>query len=266
MRIKMNIIGIGYNTVHERDFEIKRPGGYGDYLLLVMKTPSFHVLEDRKQIYPAHCAVLYDQTTPQDYGAAEDTYVDDWIHFSMEPEELLWWEGNHIRFNTIIRMTDSDIISMLIRQMSLEYYSADPSKESTLRLYMQLLSNKIMDLSERDESGMQRSLYDQLVQLRSDIYNRPAVSRTVEQTAAELSISASYLQHMYKKLFTVTLMNDVIHSRIENSKKLQTGTDFTVQKIAECCGYEYDVYFMRQFKKETGMTPGEYRRTELSGK
>ena len=60
----MNIIGIGYDTVHERDFEIKRPGGYGDYLLLVMKTPSFHVLEDRKQIYPAHCAVLYDQTTP----------------------------------------------------------------------------------------------------------------------------------------------------------------------------------------------------------
>ena len=184
----------------------------------------------------------------------------------MEPEELLWWERNHIHLSTMISLTDAEPIAELIRQMSLDFYSADFLRDSTLNLYMQILSNKISDLSGTGENGILRPLYDQMVQLRADIYNRPAVQRKIEEEAERLLISTSYLQHMYKKLFTVTLMNDVIHSRIENSKKLLTGTDFTVQKIAECCGYEYDVYFMRQFKKETGMTPGEYRRTELSGK
>lgn len=256
----MKIIGIGYNTVHEDDFEMKRPGGYREYLLLVMKTPSFHVLDNIKQVYPAHSVILYDRTTPQDYGAAGGPYIDDWIHFSMESEELLWWEKNHIPLSTMLQLTDSEAISALIRQMSHEFYSANRQKDSTLFLYMQILSNKIKDHLVSLGSTLQGSLYDQLVSLRAEIYNRPGMRRVVSEEADRCSISASYLQHMYKKFFGVTVMEDVIRSRIEYSKKLLAGTDFTVQRIAECCGYEYDVYFMRQFKKETGMTPREYRR------
>ena len=256
----MHIIGIGYRTIHGKDFEITRPCGYGEYLLLLMETSSFHVLNAQKQIYPAQSVILYDKTTPQHYGSAGENYVDNWIHFSMEPEELLWLERNHIHLSTMISLTDAEPIAELIRQMSLEFYSADSLRDSTLNLYMQILSNKISDLSGTGENGILRPLYDQLVQLRADIYNRPAVQRKIEEEAERLLISTSYLQHMYKKIFGVTLINDVIHSRIDYSCKLLTGTDFTIQKIAESCGYEYDVYFMRQFKMKMGMTPREYRK------
>lgn len=78
--------------------------------------------------------------------------------------------------------------------------------------------------------------------------------------AKRLNLSASYFQHSYKNLFGVSVMNDVITSRIAHSKILLSGTDFSIKKIAELCGYEYDVYFMRQFKKRTGMTAREYRK------
>ena len=168
----------------------------------------------------------------------------DFANTSMDPEELLWWERNHIQFSTMIRLTDAEPLAELVRLMSLEFYSADSLRDSTLNLYMQILSNKISDLSGTGENGILRPLYDQLVQLRADIYNRPAVQRKIEEEAERLLISTSYLQHMYKKIFGVTLINDVIHSRIDYSCKLLTGTDFTIQKIAESCGYEYDVYFM----------------------
>ena len=55
----MHIIGIGYRTIHGKDFEITRPCGYGEYLLLLMETSSFHVLNAQKQIYPAQSVILY---------------------------------------------------------------------------------------------------------------------------------------------------------------------------------------------------------------
>lgn len=57
----MHIIGIGYRTIHGKDFEITRPCGYGEYLLLLMETSSFHVLNAQKQIYPAQSVLLYDK-------------------------------------------------------------------------------------------------------------------------------------------------------------------------------------------------------------
>ena len=104
----------------------------------------------------------------------------------MEPEELLWWERNHIHLSTMISLTDAEPIAELIRQMSLEFYSADSLRDSTLNLYMQILSNKISDLSGTGENGILRPLYDQLVQLRADIYNRPAVQRKIEEEAERL--------------------------------------------------------------------------------
>jgi len=125
---------------------------------------------------------------------------------------------------------------------------------------MQLLSYKIKDLSLSGSFRTPLPFYNQLVQLRSNLYNAPRSNWSIDEIARQMGLSTSYLQHTYKKLFGVSITSDVIASRIALSKKLLSGTDFTMQKIALLCGYEYDVYFMRQFKKETNLTPTQYRR------
>lgn len=256
----MKIIGVGYQTVHDAEFAMKRPHGYGAYLLLVMKTESFHVFNKEKITVPADSIILYDETTPQHYGAIGKQYIDDWVHFSMEEDDSYWLKRLEIPLNTKISIKDTNQISALIRNITFEFYSANRNKETSTILYLQVLFNKMNEIMYSDKINTLLPLYSQLVNLRTDIYNSPSNIWKVDEMSKQLNLSISHFQHIYKKLFGITVINDVIVSRISHSKKLLAGTDFPIKKIAELCGYEYDVFFMRQFKSRTGITPKEYRR------
>ena len=49
------------------------------------------------------------------------------------------------------------------------------------------------------------------------------------------------------------------YSFLPQQKKLLADGQNTLEEIAEQCGYHSEIYFMQQFKKETGMTPTQYR-------
>lgn len=95
--------------------------------------------------------------------------------------------------------------------------------------------------------------------LRSKIYNKPYHDWNVEGLAHQLTMSKSYFQHLYKEVFGISVMNGVIHSRIEHSKYLLSTTDMPIAQIAEMCGYKCELHFMHQFKTRMNMTPTEYR-------
>ncbi|MCI7804135.1 MAG: AraC family transcriptional regulator [Oscillospiraceae bacterium] len=96
--------------------------------------------------------------------------------------------------------------------------------------------------------------------LRSQIYNMPYNDWNIEGLAHQLTMSKSYFQHLYKEIFGISVMNDVIQSRIEHSKYLFSTTDISITQIAQMCGYKCDLHFMRQFKTRMQMTPSEYRK------
>ncbi len=97
------------------------------------------------------------------------------------------------------------------------------------------------------------NIYD----LRKEIYKNPQKKWTVAELARMMSLSDAYFQRMYKKTFQVSVSTDLIHARIEMAKLLLSeGTP--IAETAEYCGYSSDVYFMHQFKKETGKTPTEW--------
>ena len=48
--------------------------------------------------------------------------------------------------------------------------------------------------------------------------------------------------------------------RIERARKLLEGTTLSVKEIAECCGFQNAGYFIKAFRRETGTTPGAFRR------
>ena len=74
-----------------------------------------------------------------------------------------------------------------------------------------------------------------------------------------LNVSVTYFQKIYRRTFGVTCMQDIQKSKLDYAKKLLIHTNDTLQIIAERCGYDYS-HFMRLFKKETGITPTEYRK------
>ncbi|MBS5522313.1 MAG: AraC family transcriptional regulator, partial [Clostridiales bacterium] len=51
----------------------------------------------------------------------------------------------------------------------------------------------------------------------------------------------------------------IIKKKIYVACELLSTTKLSVSKVAECIGYTHMPYFSKIFKKETGMTPNEYR-------
>jgi two-component system response regulator YesN len=85
---------------------------------------------------------------------------------------------------------------------------------------------------------------------------------SLKTMAYDLNINAAYLGQMFKletgQLFSVYL-NRV---RIDNAQKLLLQTNCTLSEVSQQCGYANISYFYNIFKKITGQTPSQYRKTK----
>ncbi len=101
--------------------------------------------------------------------------------------------------------------------------------------------------------------YEDLTELRRNIYKYPEREWTLATCSGQLNISSSYFHRIYQKAFGVSCASDIRRSKLEHAKWLLLHTSDTLQEIARKCGYDYS-HFMRTFKREYGITPTEYRR------
>ena len=58
----------------------------------------------------------------------------------------------------------------------------------------------------------------------------------------------------------ISLNNYIIRKRITAAKKLLTETQLPVNTVADKVGYGNHSYFSKLFRRETGLTPQEWRR------
>lgn len=101
---------------------------------------------------------------------------------------------------------------------------------------------------------------EQLYKLRRDIITHPENEWNIPDISRELGISKSHLQRLYRNLFSTSVKDDIISSRIGKAMQLLAHTELRVQEIAEKCGYNNENHFMRQFKEKIGVTALQYRK------
>ncbi|CAG7648264.1 HTH-type transcriptional regulator YesS [Paenibacillus solanacearum] len=83
---------------------------------------------------------------------------------------------------------------------------------------------------------------------------------SVQAMAGHFALSASYLSRFFKENTGQTI-SDYVHSiRINNAKKLLEQSDTSIKDIVQLVGYFDTSSFIRKFKTEVGVTPGEYRK------
>ena len=254
----MHINKIGYHHSHDASLFIQRPAGSGDYLLLLVFTPSRMILEENEIISQEPFFILYEQGVPQNYGAYEDIYMDDWIHFSMEEKELSLIRQLGIVMNTPVVLDNLDELSHMMQAMTYEYHSTHPLHQENLNLYLRLFFHK---LSENFNDTANRSPHFPIFnRIRTRIYNEPYLEYSVDSLAREANLSRSSFQHIYHDIFHVNVSTDIRKARIDHGRYLLSSTLLPVYQIADMCGYHSEIHFMRQFKQQMKMTPSEYRK------
>jgi AraC-like DNA-binding protein len=87
---------------------------------------------------------------------------------------------------------------------------------------------------------------------------------TVNFLASELNLSPRYLSDLLKQETGKTAM-DLIHAfLISEAKNLLMSEGHSVSEIAYELGFENPPYFSRLFRKETGMSPNEFKKMSLN--
>lgn len=179
------------------------------------------------------------------------------LDFSSADEEYI--RNLKIPLETPVPLDDIEAFSMLVNSISLEYYSSNVQKKSTIDCFLHIFFNKLSEQIVNRTSDMKEKNSDKFLLLRSKIYSRPYLKWDIANLSHQICLSPSYFQQLYKKQFGITCKADIIRARIEYSKLLLRNSSMSIHHISEQCGYENDVHFMRQFKQLTGITPTQYR-------
>lgn len=88
-------------------------------------------------------------------------------------------------------------------------------------------------------------------------YSNPSLS--ISGIARQLYVSQQYLSRLFRSVSGVTCMNYLTQIRLSVAKELLRGTSSKSYEIAQMVGYNQPNYFCALFKKNTGMTPKQYR-------
>ena len=92
------------------------------------------------------------------------------------------------------------------------------------------------------------------------IYDNFKNKVTLDEISRQLSVSPTYLSHVFNKSTETTLNNYLNLVRLKYACKLLVSTDRSVKEIAFESGYNSLEYFLYVFKDKLKTTPGKYRK------
>lgn len=91
------------------------------------------------------------------------------------------------------------------------------------------------------------------------IYEEFSEDINITSIAEELHVNAMYLGQIFKKETGKSFSQFLNKFRIEEAQKLLLKSNYNINQIADKVGYSSSGYFYKNFKKECGISPKEYR-------
>lgn len=85
---------------------------------------------------------------------------------------------------------------------------------------------------------------------------------TLDLLAEKCHVNKYYLAHSFSQYQNISIGNYILQKRLNEAKALLKTTTLAASAVAENCGFNDQSYFCRVFKKNTGMTPAQFRKSE----
>ena len=251
----------GYEARHPSPYQMSRPDGLPNYVLLIIRSCGEFQLDGIIHTAKPGYALVIAPGTPYYYGNPTGDYVDDWIHFSITDCPL----GPQIDriANTPFPIGNTEVYTFCIRQIlwELSYGHPDYAGENMNSLFQLLFNHLLAAWQTQNNKESILPYYDELQLVRLEIMNSFSEPHSIAELACRLKISESYFQYLYRKHFGISFHRDLIQMRIDHAKYNLLTSSLSIDQIAEVCGYNNEVHFYRQFKKITGTSPAKFRKS-----
>lgn len=112
----------------------------------------------------------------------------------------------------------------------------------------------IREFSQRQNVQMRLSIEKVIDMLRQNYKS----DISLDSCADAIFISPYILSKMFKEVVGINFIDYLTQIRLEKARELLRDTDWKISTVAEEVGYQHS-YFNRLFKKQEGITPGQYR-------
>ncbi|WP_172197448.1 AraC family transcriptional regulator [Saccharibacillus qingshengii] len=157
--------------------------------------------------------------------------------------------------NTILKAADEAGVDNLYGSIpSIEAFSSPDELEQS---FLQLV-NRLCEQIEQKEECETHTLMDTIVAYIDEHYADHSLS--LETISHNYSISMSYFSRSFKEKVGTNFVQYIWQKRMAAAIVELTTTDEPLKEIIQRIGYQDTPNFIRKFKKETGHTPGQYRK------
>jgi AraC-like DNA-binding protein len=156
----------------------------------------------------------------------------------------------------------ADFMTEITRCMYEEQEKELPRHGEIIRAYLELLLMRLSRFYEHQQEETATPYHQQLLIRYEELIEKHYMDkRMVSEYADMLSMSTKNLNAICKKTVNRTA-SELIHSRIIlEAKRLLLHAEWSVQQVGEMLQFYDPSYFVRFFRKHSGMTPEKFRRT-----
>lgn len=139
----------------------------------------------------------------------------------------------------------------------------DLSKEKLLEIDAALYERGFERIDDR-KSRVIESIKNKVIQL---VHHPQGQARKLNWStllAEALHLEYNYLSSLFSSVEGITLEQYIIHQKIERAKELLFYDELTLTQIADQLGYSSVAHLSSQFKKVTGQTPSDLKKSRAS--
>ena len=251
-----------YRVLSKEVFPTHRPKGRVDYQLLYIASGKghFYFEKDKEVIVPAGHMILYRPKELQKYVYyAKDQTEVYWVHFTGSDVKNILARHSFPAKEHVIYCGTQPEYQQLYRKMIQEIQLGKTDFENYLSILLYqllLLVGRQQSESKTITTAVQKDM-EYATHYFTEHYNQDI---SIDAFASSLHMSTCWFIRNFKQYHRITPMAYILSIRIANAQNLLETTSYNVTEIASIIGYDNPLYFSRLFKKQTGLSPSEYRK------
>ena len=153
-----------------------------------------------------------------------------------------------------------ELIQNLIKNIDKELFGDLPERRLMMQSYVTqlfVIFQRILNSEEEILDGKSPMIHH--FRQFQRLLKASEYPKSIPQFAEELNISSVHLSRVCQNIVGKSALHVIQEYLIEESKKYLEYTSHPVSEIAYLLKFEYPNYFAKLFKKQTGISPSEYR-------
>ena len=168
-----------------------------------------------------------------------------------------------IDLDYLLSPLQSHFAESLFSKISSEISSENSYWKEVCASYLLELLTKTVRMVNHDLVETLQDHAQKLRILRTEIHENFSAPWTINQMSAKMGLSTSRFASLYKQEFKISPTEDLIQTRIDQSKKMLSSSKVSIKKVSAACGFESVHYFHRAFKKRVFITPKHFQNSKF---